>query len=369
MKIAWIYPNKKTCGISIYSKRFTDALKAYVDIVTIDICETFTSQIISKINSCDIAHIQYETILFDKNGKNIYSELCSKISKPSIATLHEVYDTPPGVFPRNMIRGNFIMKNIKKIIYDIRHPIQNLYRRHTKNGFYVDNILVHYPFQKDILVSQGINLGNIDVINHPLAKRNTPNGISFTNNNTNDSPLRLGSTGFINPNYNYNLLFQTLDLLDIPWNFTWIGGLRRKEDNFLLGEINKKIKNRNWQNRFFITGWVSEPEQTEQLCKLDCYLAMFSNRSTSGSLLEAISTKRMIVASDLPLTNAINADNHVLVTSAPHAADVCNKIKQIIGDASLRSRLTANISDFIEQHTYQKMAERLFQYYQRNVIK
>ncbi len=357
MKIAWIYPFEPKLGNSLYGASYARALRRLVEIEEIDVAECLkdSAGVFERINACDTAHIQYEINFFNQAGTNGYDRICRRIHRPMAASLHELYRRMPNVFPREEIAGPWPVKKLKQIIYDLRHPACTLVRRHRDCRFHADRVVVHYPYQKAILVEQGIPARLVEIITHPVVPLELPGAEEVSAK----EPLNLGATGFINLNYDYDQLIDALALLKRPWRFTWAGGLRREEDKSLLESIQNKVAARGWKDRFEITGWISEEELIRHLASFQVVLALFSARSTSGTLAKAIAARSAIVARRMELTLDLNAERPIMLLTGESAEEAANQIARAAEDAPLRRRLMANIDLYVTDHTYDKMARQV----------
>jgi len=361
MKIAWLYPVKQKCGISFYSEEYVQALAQVIDVTVFDIDDFcgHPKHLAVKLNSFDCIHIQYETSFFLKKGVKIYEKLCTLLTKPVVVSLHEVYDEFPDVFPRSRINGSGILRACKEWIYDLRHPYQTSYTNDLQQSFFADKILVHADAHKGTLVQKGIDAGKISVIPVPVKNLSLSSKTPFMK----DDILHLSSHGFLNRHYDYTLLFQVLEKLDIPWRFTWIGGIRRDEDASLLNDINREIEERSWKDMFTITGWVTEEERTTLLNKTDIYLGLFTVRSTSASLATALGSRQLIIASDLPYTRELARKTPILSICKSDCHSVIEKINLLISDTSLRQAYVNEIEKYTNSVSFMKMAERVIKVY------
>ncbi|MBD3392169.1 MAG: hypothetical protein GF418_08830, partial [Chitinivibrionales bacterium] len=285
MRVGWIYPRDNRCGIALYGRRYTEALAKLIDVFSLDASEAVSPGSRESVRKCDLVHVQYEPAHFVRGGRDLYRALRARIPRPLIVTLHEVYHEFPGVFPRSAIRGRGPVRWLRERLYDLRHPVHTRYRKHVHARFGAQRIVVHYPYQKGIVVDQGIPSGMVEIIPHPTVTPPARNPVP--RERPDRRPLHFGCTGFINANYDYELLFNTLQAIEKPWRFTWIGGIRREEDRVLLERIEQVVRARQWEDKFSVTGWVPDGEQMDRLADIDVYLALFVNRSTSGSLLMA----------------------------------------------------------------------------------
>jgi hypothetical protein len=410
MKIAWIFPQNKLCGISFYSQKYVQALRRSISIECLDPLDYCNNRkaFLEAIQSCDVCHIQYETSFFLLNNKDFFFSMCSEIKCPIIVTLHEVYKQFPDVFPRDKIKGNLFTKPIKEHIYDKRHPFATSFARHVSKGFCADKIIVHAQFQKDVLIAtgliprsllrllphscealplstcgegtkgrgcfqilrslfrgssfeKGLVAGEIDVLPIPVLSIDNSTQDKWKN----DQTLNLAATGFINPSYDYDVLFKTLDLCDMPWKFTWIGGVRRQEDQALLDTIQADVAKRGWENRFVITGKISDKKRDAMLSSAHIYCALFKHKSSSESLATAIGSRSLIIATRLPLTEEMTSELPVMHLVENDPKTVVVAIKKINSDARMRESLTNACEKYTLRYSYENMAKCMVSEYER----
>lgn len=366
MNVAWIFPALKRCGITFYSYDYVKALSdaVSVSIFDTDECLKQAPAIGDTLNRFDCIHIQYETSFFLKKNKHVYQQLCKKIIRPKIVSVHEVYDSFPDVFPKTHIQGSALIKKCKEYLYDLRHPYQTMYTKHLSRHFHADAILVHAQYHKDILQRKGIPSDKIIVIPHAIKSYEIPLTASLPLSGT----LHLASSGFITAHYDYSLLFSVLDQLTTPWRFTWIGGIRRDEDQHLLNTLNNEIIQRNWQDRFIISGWVNETSLDSLLSTTDIYLALFSARSSSGSISKAIGARRFIVATSLPLINEINQNSPLMCVVEPDPPSVIKSIETLVSDTRLQKTLLANLDTYSQAHSLPETAKNIAAVYRSMTV-
>jgi glycosyltransferase involved in cell wall biosynthesis len=361
IRIAWIYPFESRFGNAAYSEQYIRALSAYARVIPVDAaeCGAGREKALAAVNECDLAHIQYEVTFFMRDGKNVFAPFIRRVRIPRVATIHEVYRDFPNAFPRRLLTGRWPILRAKQILWDMRHPAAAAHERFQRSHFYADILVVHYPFQKEILVSQGEDEKRILIVSHPVTATAAcaPKALLGPR-------LRLGTTGFINRNFDIRLLFESLALCRDPWTFTWIGGLRRDEDKPVLDEIRKMIADRHWGSCFEITGWVDANEQARRLGELDGYLALFSQRSTSGSIMTALAHRCRIIAMRLPLTEAIHAEGGPLLLCDANPAEVAALISKIAADAGGNAILDEKAGLFIKKYSFEAMAKKLFGHYE-----
>ncbi len=354
MRVSFVYPKDKQCGISVYGTRYLRALKQLpleIDEIDTESFQNSVNECISMCSEADIVHIQYEPGFFSK--MDLFSKLCRKIHKPVIVSLHEVYRRDPFSYPRENVRPPFL--KLKRMIYDYRHPLQTMQRNHVNKRFFnAARILVHHQFQKEIVAQWGIEKRKITVIGHPV----------FTNaafHKHSDDKLRLGCCGFLNPHYDFELLFKVLEGITTDWQFTWVGGFK-KDQSALMSDLSVKITSMGWQDRFRITGWLGEPQFYDSLKDIDLALCLFSNRSSSGSIPEFIGAGIPVIATELPLTRELADHNGVLLCSN-QPQPVLDYIHKYIEDEPFREIVKINTSRFAKENSYTQKALELYQVY------
>jgi glycosyltransferase involved in cell wall biosynthesis len=363
MKIAWIFPVNKICGISFYSRSYVEALKPLIDIVCID-PDDFNlnkDKTIDLLKHCDLVHIQYETSFFLNGRKEFYSDLCASISCPIIVTLHEVYDQFPGVFPRDSIRGIPPLRIMKQWLYDSRHPYVTALTKHTKNSFSAKAILVHSGFQKDLLIKKSVKSEVVSVFPVPVSSKSKSPASPWSGNGT----LQLASTGFVNDSFDYDLLMNALALCNLPWKFTWIGGVRRSDDQELFERLQKEIERRKWRDRFVITGILSKEQRDEILSRTHIYCAFFKYKSSSESLATAIGGRTMILATSLPLTREMFRRFPVMLLAPSEPLEMVGAIRRMANDKDLQVSLKKALTEYCNEYGRERMAGRLLSLYEK----
>jgi glycosyltransferase involved in cell wall biosynthesis len=370
MLIGWIYPHREKCGIAIYSRAYlaTEALRG----ITVDMDpEEFSGSlhdVRKKLKSCDIVHVQYEAGAFYSNKKDLFQRLLSLPIKQLVVSLHEVYELDPFVFRRDGISGVGLLKRLREMLYDKRHPVQTCHARHLECQFGARIITVHHEYHIGILTGKKIDREKIRVVEHPVPRAEKQGDPPFGHL----PQVNLSVCGFLNPAYDVDLLYKVLDGLRRPWKFTWIGGLRNEKDRGMLESMNREIDIRKWAGRFEVTGWVSEEDMKRNLMSTDIVLALFTFRSSSGTIARALGAGRPVVATRIPLTNEIvetakkgSEPPLLLADSTPEA--VIEKIEDLCSDKSIRQKLAAGIEAYCCTHDFESSAKQLVSIYQEMI--
>jgi glycosyltransferase involved in cell wall biosynthesis len=363
MKVGWIAPLHKKCGIAFYAERYAEALSSYCTVIKLD-PEDFVrsgTDFLSALTGCSCVHIQYETSFFLHGRADFYPDLCGRIGLKKIVTLHELYRTVPGVFPREDILGAWPLKAIKRMAWDVRHPHWAAFARHQAAQFHADAVIVHSNFQKEILSDKRFDPDKIVVI--PLPIRKSAAAEVFKVNVI--RPAVLGATGFINPAYDYELLFRVLEAMTTEWRFIWVGGVRRDEDRRLLRWIEHEIDARGWRDRFTITGWVPDDERDRLLKGMHVFCAFFKERSSSESLGDAIAARTPVIACRIPLTEEISRYGPVLVLAPSEPEAIALTILKTISDKALLQKIEQAQANYSETNSPANCARSLVALYEK----
>ncbi|MBD3421118.1 MAG: hypothetical protein GF398_13460 [Chitinivibrionales bacterium] len=365
LKIGWLYPVNRPCGIAYYARKYVAALQEMVELEHVDLDELAGDWCAScaRLNRCDIVHIQYETAFFLNKRKDWFPRLCRHIRRPLVVSLHEIYRRHPNVFAREDLPGRGAILALRRALYDYRHPYQTALAKHIRNNFYADLVLVHAQCQKDILIEKQADPECIAIIPYPVKRRSTKAGPRFNGN----EPIRLVSTGFINKNFNYALLFEVLERLHFPWQFVWIGGVRLDEDAAVLQELHRKITRNKWQDKFSITGFLApcDPKNISLMDRAHIYLSLFSARSSSESLATALGAGKLIIATRLPFIQEMVDRFPALVPVEPDAGQVATMINRLTDDRPLRNRTFQAVDDYCAAFSSVQMSRVLCTHYAR----
>ena len=81
MKVQWLYPENRKCGISIYSHDYMRELKNKCTVIPQDISTVAdkVEPLLIRKDSADLVHIQYETSFFLKKEEIFISDYYRKL--------------------------------------------------------------------------------------------------------------------------------------------------------------------------------------------------------------------------------------------------------------------------------------------------
>jgi glycosyltransferase involved in cell wall biosynthesis len=127
------------------------------------------------------------------------------------------------------------------------------------------------------------------------------------------------------------------------------------------------IISREWQNRFIITGWVSDEKQNELLQKLDIYLSLFNYRSSSATVSRAIGALKPIIATEIPMIKELNecTEKSPVLAVKNDPESVIGAIRKIMEDSRFREDLLWKVRRYSENRYFSNMADKLLLIYGR----
>ena len=366
MVAGWIYPHRDRCGIARYSSDYAGALSAIIPVFDIDPRWWITDRkrFHRTVSDCTLIHVQYDTAVYLNGHADFYLPMLHGITVPVVVSLHEIYDEHPFVFPRSQIGGKLPSRALRTIVWDLRHPVEHAFARHLAKKFGATRILVHHDYHRRILAGKGVPEPMVTTLPLPLYRTGAP--VPYLPDPL--RPLRIGAHGFIQQAYDYDLLFDTLNRLSLPWTFTWIGGVRTPDQQHLLDMITGRVREAGWSGRFHITGWIDEQDIGRRLADVDLILALFATRSSSASIARTLSFGKAVIAAELPLTREIAQGNRYshqstaapIITAPADPAQIAARIGEFATDGVLRMRLYEAIAAYVDEHSFDIMAGKLY---------
>jgi glycosyltransferase involved in cell wall biosynthesis len=369
MKIGWIFPHKQKCGIAIYARNYIATAALNGSALPIDPQWWFIDRkrFVESIAPCDILHLQYDTASFMRGDRDFYGAMMGTIKQPAVVSLHEVYREDPFAYPRSALKGKGPLRLLRQMLYDYRHPVQRAFNRHVAHAFFADRLMVHHDYHVAILAEKGIDPSKITVVPVPVKQTRSADAFSFP-----ALPcVHLGAIGFINPTYDYELLFSVLEKCPRPWTFTWIGGTHSGRGDGLLDMINNRVRRNGWNDRFSITGWVADEELPARLAALDIVLSLFMTRSSSASLATAMGALKPVCTTRLPLTEEIagyrsgGLHGSPLIVADADPSSIVECMESFLSNGGRQRELFTNLIKYIDEVSFEKLAEKLMERYRK----
>jgi len=312
-------------------------------------------------NSCTVVHIQYETSLFLNKRKDIYPRITRLITRPIIVTIHEIYQNTPFFFPRERLTGTTLFLTLKRFLYDYRHPYATAYKNHIKNAFHADLIHVHYRYQKDLLqesISKKIKIFDQPF---PISKFARPSQKKSGKSNR----IKLTAAGFISPAYNYELLFESLNRLKSPWEFTWLGDFSDRCDDAWKKTFHSLVQKFQCPHLFTITGWLETKEWYTLLSEQHLFLALYNYRSTSSTIAAAIGAAVPVLSTPLALTRELHQTGAPVMLAPTPPEAVAEAVEQWARDRDSQKRLNQLQESYSRVYSLENFCSRLIEEYQQ----
>lgn len=303
-----------------------------------------------------LLHIQYEPDLLTKQD---WKRISSQVDIPVVVTLHEVYKQDPFSFPYNRIYSSVPgLTMLKKWIYRRRHPKFAREQALIQKSFFARFVQVHYEFQKQTLVHKGMDADKIHVIPHGVKERHP---VSFQSK---PGIIQFGTFGFLNPSLDYEFALRCLAKLEIPWKYSIGGGPRLPEHRQIADSILHLSEKLKIRDKIEITGYLSEDEMDTFLQATNIYLAPFKFKSSSGSLMHAISYGLPVIAPDLDIIREINQRVPLVeIYRLDDEQDFRKALTRISNNTQQRKRLMEHSRHYAEEYSFKNEAVRISEIY------
>ena len=144
-----------------------------------------------------------------------------------------------------------------------------------------------------------------------------------------------------------------------------MGGVRRDEDEAIASRLRAEIDKRGWRGRFTITGPVDDQERDRLFAEVQIVCAFFKDRSSSASLAEAIAARRFIVATRIPLTEELVAEEPLAILAERDAEAIAKKIIAVCSDEALRRSLERGCTTYGERFGFDACSRSVVAVYER----
>ncbi len=136
-------------------------------------------------------------------------------------------------------------------------------------------------------------------------------------------------------------------------------------DGLLLKSLKKKIKSNGLQNIIIFNGRLKEDDLIKWFKKLDIYIHLSKDETTSTSILQAMSMSLPVIASNIGgnknLIRSINSINNIILVNN-EVGKVYEKIKFLISNKNIRKKMS-NVTRKIVVKYFS--CETMYQNYQK----
>lgn len=361
-KIAWIYPLKKHCGIAGYSRSLILELKEQqwdIKEYSPPTNKRELKKLLANTENSLAVHVQYDPSFWMTGRACMFRQFSKKLNQSLIVTLHEVYRESPFDYPYSKIFSRIPgITSIKKWRYRRTHPNFTIEQKLYSSNYFAKAIQIHNKYQKEILLSKGVEQNKLFVIPHgvwklaPVKLRSAPHVWKF------------GTFGFINPSVNYATVLKALSGLNIKWEYIIGGGTRLEEHRYLIDNIKTLAEHLGIKDRVKITGYLEDESIAVFFKSLDIYLAPFKFKSSSSSLNRAISFGLPVIASKIPLIDEINSRlNFITTYIGGNSQSLASAVNQITQDNSLRTAIMKKTSLYAKKYSFKEEARQISRLY------
>lgn len=376
MKVAWITPWDRICGIADYSKslwpevqkelraRGSDGLLFSLDESSVE-TEGWRA-LVRELSGAgpDLIHFQHEYGVF--GGKNppgywfpaLVRALAQQLPEARLlATAHTVL-APDYRFS---VRGRGVEAPIRAVANAALLPIlRRTWGPKTWGG--LDGVIVHSRLQTDIVAQAGVK--SVRVIPHfvPVA---APIAGSSWAKATSASTRTVVVFGFFTPEKGQDVAIEALPHLPQSVRLVLAGGVRRKQDESYRDSCLALAERLGVRNRVEVTGFVPAGEVGQLYARADLVLAPFRETSGSGSLAQALARGAAILASDLLL-------NRELIERQPGCLDFFRsgdgrdcaiRIQALLDDPARIENLRLAARAYAEENRPERVATRHVDHY------
>lgn len=347
MKVNIVTTCKTNCGISVYSDYLFKELKKKINAHIIENTEQNFSQIAEKAKQADIVHVQFEPGAFGSalmlKGTSI-PEFFKKLAKPKTAkivtTIHEINETK--------------IKNPKSFFV---HLYQKIINSHVLNNS--DLIIVHSRKLEQFANNKG---KKVVFMSHGTME--TQKAISKT---TAKKKLGLqGKTiltifGFVEPRKQHAKIINLLPELDKNIVLV-IAGKGAKSDEY-ENSLKKIVKELNLENRVIFTGFVKDAEKKTIFSATDLMLYPYKDIYQSGSMNEALSFSKPILASNIDGFKEFQKDFGCIEIAEEHKWK--QKIIHLLKNKKLQKTLAKKAKKYCSENSWKKTAEKTIKEYKK----
>lgn len=276
----------ENCGIGKYQAQFLDEMKDS-DAVRNDIfpCSPNKSRamqnrelrkVISKLRSSmksyDVLHIQYELSFFKGQDLSMVINAAKSVGKKVLVTMH----TSPDAQYQPPLRAGFGARSLVRYAKSLRaaRNFRSTYINPLKNA---DLILTHNSTTKDNLVSHGVDINKIKVIQLPVPTVETvvKSGEIRSALKCEDGDIVLATVGFISRMKGVDHAIKCLKFLPDNYKLAIIGGVHpNSSGDTLLDDLCDLISASQLSDRVYITGYIEADDVLNALIR-ECDICVY----------------------------------------------------------------------------------------------
>jgi len=385
LKVCWVTPWDRKCGIADYSKNLWPAVSSRLEqkkqegfVLSLDTYDSGT-EILKQIKMFrpDIVHFQHEYGLF--GGKNppfySYPRLIKYLKRnlsgvKLFATAHTVL--PPDY--KYQVKGKKLYERpIRSILNFAFLPfLKKTWGKKTWGE--LDAVVVHSKLQKSVVEMCGTKL--VVEIPHFVPWSNDFEikfrkvlPIDYINiwKKTNNIKFVLMVFGFFTPEKGQDVAIRALCELPSDVGLVLAGGVRRRGDEKYHSDCVDLIKMLGLGDRVMLPGFIKNNDIDSYFAAIDFVIAPFRETSGSGSLVHGIARGATIFASDLPINlEIINRvpDALVLFRSEDYK-DLADKIMAYYSKPELLNSLKTGATEYARVYSVGAIAQEHVELYNK----
>ena len=335
---------KQNCGISSYSQFLFNELSKKIDAQIIENTEKNFSQLAEKAKNADIVHVQFEPGAFGSmamlKGTSI-PEFFSKLSNPKkakvVTTIHEMNESPirgikslfVNLYQKHI--NSFVFKNSDSIIVHSR-KLEELAKKYSKNVVFMP----HGAFESQKMVEKETAKQSLGLKGKTV----------------------LTIFGFVEPRKQHAKIINLLPELDE--NIVLVIAGKSATSNY-ESQLKELCRQKNLEKRVVFTGFVEEKGKPMIFCATDLMLYPYKDIYQSGSMNEALSYRKPILASDIEGFSELKKFE-CIETSKEN--EWKQKILQLLKDKKKQQILEKKAANYCSQNSWKKTAERTIELYE-----
>lgn len=351
MKVAFVSPWRHEEGISIYAHALAERLKQEVQLEVYPLDKVELTRVpLAKINENDLAHLQHELSFwgsFTRPSKPLFFQFAEKIRRPLVVTFHTV-DYEGHDWKRWPIWGKYRFRAMHKL---------------------PDHSIVHTHFCQKKLVELGVAEDKISVVPHGIfaPEQPTPDLQQEVLKRYKLEQKRIMLMhGFINPDKNYELVLESLPLLEDEVVLIIAGGVQNEANQAYYHNLLKKVTNLGLEKRVIVTGFLPRSEVSTLIFLAEVVLSPRKHVNASGSLAWAIGFHKPILCSNQPFFEEINEQVPCLeIFEIDQPYEFREKMRRLLHDQGLRQKLIENTQEYAKRFGWPKIAQQTLQLYEK----
>ncbi|MBI3910111.1 MAG: glycosyltransferase [Armatimonadetes bacterium] len=345
VRIALLTSWNERCGIAAYSRGLVEALQPRVEVRVVPASfrrgpPALYETMAAALNEGDVAHVQHSYAFFGGMHplRTRYPSFIRGVRRPLVLTVHELDEGtgPLAIYKRWFNRRTLLAGPVRAWV-------------------------VHSPSLRAALIALGAPADRIHL--HPMP---VPEPLPLPDGDASRRRLDLvGRTvltipGFLARRKGYDLALAALARLPKRYLLLVAGGPHAADRTRTEDWLRAEARRHGVEDRFRITGFLSDERLSEVLVATDVVLAPFHSMSASASLHLALGYRKAIVASDLPPNRALDC---VALFPVGDADALAQAIRAVVENTDRRRELEQAADAFARHHGYAALAERTLALY------